>query len=187
VPIGQQRDIGGLTLLVRRTEEAEVVGQTIKSALFDLDPTLRYVSIRSLQERIDPQVRPWRLGASLFTAFGALAFLIAALGLYSVVTYVTEQRTQELGIRLALGAQRRDVLRLVLRSGLTMAAAGIGVGVLLALAAGPEIEPLLFGTSARSPVVFAVVTAVLLIAALAASFIPARRATRVDPVLALRS
>jgi ABC-type antimicrobial peptide transport system permease subunit len=123
----------------------------------------------------------------MFATFGALAFLIAAIGLYSVVAYTTAQRTHEIGVRIALGARALDVLRLIVGGAVAMAVLGIGAGVLVALAAGPQVEPLLFDTSPRSPIVFAIVIAVLLASALAASAIPALRASRIDPVIALRT
>jgi predicted permease len=186
VPLEQAVAISGTTLLVRPAEPHPIGVDSLRRELFALDPTLAYVNVTALQDRIDPQVRPWRLGAALFVTFGALAFLIAALGLYSVIAYTTAQRTHEIGVRIALGARSADVLRLVLTSTVATAAAGIGAGVLAALAAGPHIEPLLFDTSARSPVVFAVVIAVLLASVLLAGTIPARRAARVDPMVALR-
>jgi ABC-type antimicrobial peptide transport system permease subunit len=140
-----------------------------------------------LQDRLDPQMRPWQLGTAVFAGFGGLALAIAVIGLYSVMAYATSQRTREVGIRMALGAQRRDVLRLVMSGGLAMAALGIGLGALLALAGAPWLEPLLFDTSPHSPEVFALVVVTLLFTAFVASVIPARRATRVDPAVTLRT
>jgi hypothetical protein len=187
VPMGQERQIGGTMLLVRPSAPAATMAATIRRELLALDPTLAYVDVSLLQDRLDPQVRPWQLGTAVFAGFGGLALAIAVIGLYSVIAYTTSQRTREVGIRMALGAQRRDVLRLVMSGGLAMAALGIGLGALLALAGAPWLEPLLFDTSPRSPGVFALVIVVLFVTALAASLIPARRAARVDPVVTLRT
>jgi ABC-type antimicrobial peptide transport system permease subunit len=123
----------------------------------------------------------------MFVAFGALALGLAAIGLYSVVAYTVAQRSHELGVRLALGASVRDVMRMVVRQGVAFAVAGIAIGGIIALWAGKWVEPLLFEQQARDPFVFAVVSAVLLTAAIAATLQPAWRATRVDPTEALRS
>lgn len=187
VPIGQAAAISGITLLVRPSPSTPAGAAVLRHELFALDPTLAYVDVTSLRDRIDPQVRPWRLGAALFVCFGALAFLIAAVGLYSIIAYTTEQRTHEMGVRIALGARRRDMFRLIVGGAVTMTGVGIGAGVLVALAAGPRLEPMLFDTSPRSPAVFVLVTVMLVASALVASAIPARRATRVDPVVTLRA
>jgi predicted permease len=187
VPIGQEVSISGTTLLVRPAAEHPIDAGTLRRELFALDPTIAFAAIDSLQHRIDPQVRPWRLGAALFAGFGSLAFLIAALGLYSVIASTTAQRTHEIGVRMALGANRPQLVRLVLGDALKIAAAGLGAGTLLALAAAPRLEPLLFETSPWSPAVFAIVAVVLLAAAVAAGAVPARRAARIDPVVTLRA
>ena len=124
-----------------------------------------------LQSLIDPSIRPWRLGATMFTVFGTLSLVIAAVGLYGVVTYDVSQRGHEIGVRMALGAQRRDVLRLVLLDGVRLAAIGIAVGALIGLALSRFVAPLLFETSPRDPIVFGTVVLVLLTA-------PARAAPR---------
>jgi ABC-type antimicrobial peptide transport system permease subunit len=140
-----------------------------------------------MQTKIEPQVRPWRLGAAMFSVFGALALLLAAVGLYSVIAYGVTQRTHELGVRVALGARTADVLRLVVGEGLRIAVVGVSAGALLALLAGRWLAPLLFNVSPRDPGVFAIVATVLLAVALAASLLPALRAARVDPATALRA
>jgi ABC-type antimicrobial peptide transport system permease subunit len=148
---------------------------------------LPFVRVQMLGDALDPQIRPWRLGASVFTAFGAVAVLLAALGLYSAVSYSVIQRTREIGIRVAVGARRPDVVRLVVRDAVGVALAGIVIGATIALSAVRWIETLLFDVSPRDPVVFAVVGMTLLAVALLAAVIPSLRATRVDPVVALRA
>jgi ABC-type antimicrobial peptide transport system permease subunit len=123
----------------------------------------------------------------VFTAFGALALVLAAVGLYSVIAYNVAQRRQELAVRVALGAAAADVLRLVVGEGLRFAVAGAAVGGAIALLAAPWIAPLLFKQSPRDPAVFGAVTAALLVVAVLASMIPAIRGARVDPNVALRA
>ena len=123
----------------------------------------------------------------MFLLFGVLALVLAAIGLYSVIAYNVAQRTHELGLRIALGAHARDVLRMVLGEGLRFGLAGIGIGVAIALGAGHWVQPLLYEESAHDPIVFLAVAAVLAIVAVAASAIPASRAIRVDPSVALRT
>jgi hypothetical protein len=140
-----------------------------------------------LSEHIEPQYRPWKLGAALFTAFGVLALVVAVIGIYSTVSYGVNQRIHEFGVRIALGAQLSDVLRLVVVRGLRAVAAGVGLGVALALLAGRFIASLLYGVTPSDPVALATVAAALLIVSAMAALIPAWRAARVDPVSALRS
>jgi len=123
----------------------------------------------------------------MFTVFGGLGLLLAAVGLYAVMAYNTTQRTHELGVRIALGAQTGDVLRLVVGGGLRVAVVGVAIGAGVALVAGRFIAPLLFEISPKDPTVFAAVAFTLLITATVASLVPAWRATRVDPNVALRT
>ena len=123
----------------------------------------------------------------MFTVFGALAVLLAAIGLYSVIAYNVAQRTQEMGVRIALGAETRHVVGLVLREGMTPAIAGVALGGAVALLVSRWVKPLLFNESPRDPLVFAGVAVALLAVAALASFIPARRAARADPIRALRT
>ena len=123
----------------------------------------------------------------MFVVFGFLALTLAAVGLYSVIAYNVVQRTHEMGVRIALGAQLKDVVRIVVGQGLRHGVAGILIGGAIAVGAARWVKPLLFDESPRDPVVYAIVTVVLLGVALTASWIPARRAARVDPNIALRS
>ena len=183
----RQQPMGVGVVLVRPAGDPAAMIPAVRRLLQELDPTLTFADVRVLQERLDPQLRPWRLGATVFALFGALALVVAGVGLYSVMAYATASRTRELGVRLALGARPGDVRRLVLRQGLLLGAGGVAAGVLLALAAGRWVTPLLFDTSPREPVVYAAVLGALLAVTLAASVGPAWRASRTPPSAALRS
>jgi ABC-type antimicrobial peptide transport system permease subunit len=146
-----------------------------------------YAHARHYQDLIDPQLRSWRLGATLFSAFSMLALGIAAVGLFGVVSFVVTQRTQEIGVRLALGGTRQRVARLIVGDALRMVAVGVAIGVLCALAAGPVVASMLFQTSPREPASIALAGLVLIAATIVAAAWPAWRAGRVNPVVALRA
>lgn len=161
--------------------------ESVRRQLQSLMPGNAYLSVNSMRDIVEPEVRSWRLGATMFVAFGGLAIVLAAIGLYSVIAYDVVQRTHELGIRIALGARVRDLVLLVIGDGLRVALLGGAVGALAALVAGRWIGPLLFDESPRDPVVYGAVAAVLVAVAILASGIPALRALRVDPNEALRA
>lgn len=155
-----------------------------------LQPLMRgssYVTVTPFADVIGGQTRSWKLGATIFLAFGALALLLAAIGLYSVIAYNVAQRTHELGVRVALGAQAADVLGLVVGQGVRLGIAGVVTGAIIAFSAARWVRPLLFQESPRDPAVYALVTALLLAVAVVASYVPARRAARLDPNVALRA
>jgi predicted permease len=174
-------------LLVRAARGFPRLGGTVRGEIQSLAPDMPYVSVQSYEELVAPELQPWRLGATMFTVFGGLALVIAAVGLYSAVAYLVTQRTHEIGVRMALGAETADVVRIVVGDAAGVVAAGLSLGFAVALAAGHWIQPLLYQTSAHDPAVFAAVAAALAGAALAASLIPAWRASRVDPAVALRA
>lgn len=159
----------------------------IRRSLQPLMPGASYLTITPFAEIIGSQTKSWELGASMFLTFGLLALVLAAIGLFSVISYNVAQRTHELGVRVALGAQVGDLIRLVVTEGMKLGVIGVAIGGAIALASGRWIAPLLFGESPRDPAVFALVTGVLLVVTMIASFIPARRAANVDPNRALRS
>lgn len=174
-------------LFVRTHGDAAEAQETIRKALQPLMPGVSYVTVTPMSDVLGGQTKSWELGATMFLAFGILALVLAAVGLYSVIAYNVAQRAQELGVRVALGAQVRDVMALVFRQGMTVSVVGVALGTAIALGVGRWVQPLLFNESARDPIVYGFVAAALLLVAAAASFIPARRAARVDPMQALRS
>ena len=178
-------DRGGL--FVRTRGPAVDAKEGVRRRLQALMPGPSYVTVTPLSDILGSQRLSWRLGATLFTVFGALALVLAAIGLYSVIAYNVAQRTQEMGVRIALGARMPDVARLVLSEGMKLAVVGIVLGGALALVVSRWVKPLLFDVSPRDPLVFAGVAVVLLAVAALASFVPARRAARVDPMKALRT
>jgi predicted permease len=175
------------TIFARMKGDAEEQAESIRRQLQTLMPGDSYLTVTPMSEIIAPNVRSWELGATMFLAFGGLALVLAAIGLYSVIAYDVAQRTHELGVRIALGAGVSDVVRAVVGDGLRFILIGILLGSGLALWAGRLIEPLLYAVSPRDPVVFGVVAGVLLLAAGLASLLPALRASRVDPTVALRT
>jgi putative ABC transport system permease protein len=180
---------GGATRLYVRMRDRNIefdierVRRVVQAAM----PGDGFVVIRPLQEVVDDQRRAWRLGATLFVAFGGLALLVAAVGLYGVIGYNVAQRMHELGVRIALGARSMDILRLVVAQGLAFAAAGVAIGLTLAALAARWIQPLLYKESARDPVAYLCVGAVMVMVGIVASAVPAARAARADPNRALRT
>lgn len=185
-PITQANPEGG-GVFVRVRGSAEREAESIRRALQKHMPGASYVTATPMAEIFAPNIRPWRLGATMFVAFGGLALVLAAIGLYSVIAYNVTQRTHELGVRVAFGAQVRDVIRLVLGEGLRITALGIVAGAAIALYAGRFVAPLLFEVEPADPLVFGGVIGVLLLTATLAALIPALRAARVDPNVALRT
>ena len=177
----------GTTLIVRaRAAASGAAAAEMRAALHEAFPSAEPV-VTPMTANLEPEYRPWRLGATLFTSFGALALLVALIGIYSTVSYGVSQRTHEFGVRIALGARIGDVLRQVVGEGLRTVAIGVAVGVALALAAGRLVAALLYGVSPSDPAVLALVPAVLLGVSALAALVPAWRASRVDPVTALRT
>jgi ABC-type antimicrobial peptide transport system permease subunit len=175
------------TLLVRPRGDPRQAARSVQQALLDEAPRVGFARARPLQESVDPELRPWQVGAGMFTLFGLLALVIAAVGLYSVLAYVVAQRAHEVGVRMALGATRGHVLRLVLGEGLRVTAVGVALGLAAALVAGRYMRELLVGVSPRDPLVLGGVAAALLAVATLASLLPAWSAARVDPSRALRA
>ena len=173
-------------IFVRVRGDAAQYADAVRRSLQHEMPGASYITTTPLSKILGEQTRSWRLGASMFSAFGLLALLLAAIGLYSVIAYNVAQRTHELGVRMALGAQGGDVIRMVVREGIGFGIAGVVIGGVIAVGAGHWLAPLLFDESPRDPVVFAAVALTLLVVAFAASWLPALRASRVEPTRALR-
>jgi predicted permease len=174
-------------LFVRTHGDGPAFSEAIRKRLQQEMPGASYVTITPFSEIIGGQTRSWELGATMFVAFGMLALVLAAIGLYSVIAYNVAQRTHELGVRRALGAQAGHVMRLVVVDGLRVAGIGVALGAIAALWAGKWVKPLLFNVSPHDPAVFVFVATTLILVAVAASWIPALRASRVDANVALRT
>ena len=187
MPMEQFRPASGIGLMLRMRGSASAQAEGVRKALQRVMPGQSYVVAQPLGTLIDRHRRSWQMGATMFLAFGALALTVAAIGLYAVIGYNVAQRMHELGVRIALGAQRTDVVRLVVGEGMGFALAGAAVGGTLALLAAGWVQPLLFRQSARDPLVYTAVAVILVLVAALASAVPAMRATRADPNRALRA
>ncbi|CAN5844127.1 ABC transporter permease [soil metagenome] len=175
-------------LHVRGSGDASGLAGIVRRRVQEIDPTLSVFNVRTLEDQAADALAPLRINVIVLATFGGLALLLASIGLYGVANFSVAQRTREIGVRMALGAQPSAVLVLVLGHGLMLVGAGLGVGLVLSLAMASAIPPaLLPNVSARDPLTFVGTSAVLAIVALFASYIPARRATRIDPLIALRT
>jgi len=172
--------------LVRGAADASRLRRSIEEAVRRLDPELPVIGYVSLDEQIDRLLQPERLLASLSLWFGVLATGLGAIGLYGVMAFAVSRRTREIGLRIALGADRRAVVQMILRGAAGMAATGIGVGAMLALALGRYVESQLYGIRGADLATLAGAAGVLVAVVLASGWLPARRASRVDPMVALR-
>jgi hypothetical protein len=173
-------------ILIRTAGNPEHLLLDVQRLIQGTSPVPVLASVRPYQDLLDPQMRSWRLGANLLSLFGVLALAIAGMGVFSVVSYVVAQRRREIGVRLALGGASRDIVRVVLGDALRLGALGAVAGVVPALALAPLVQPLLFETSARSPWLMLVAVGAQLVVVVLASAIPARRASRTNPLDILR-
>ena len=187
LPLEQFPSEGGSLVVLRTRGRPDAMAEAVRRSLQAAMPGQQYITVEPMTNLFDAQRRSWQVGATMFVAFGALALIVAAVGLYGVIAYMVAQRMHELGVRIALGAQGVDVVRLVVGEGLRFATIGVGVGAAIALGAARWIQPLLFQQSAKDPVVFAVVSILLIGVALASSAMPALRAMRADPNTVLRT
>jgi macrolide transport system ATP-binding/permease protein len=175
-----------MTLVVRTKGEPQSVAGAVREQIRALDSNLAVANVKTLRDQLDLSLFPSRVAAWTLGGFGVLALLLAAIGLYGVVSYSVAQRSREIGVRMALGAREKDVLRLVLGEGLFVIGIGLVLGLMLAFAATRLIAGFLYGVGATDALTFAGVPLLLGFVALVASYIPARRATKVDPLVALR-
>jgi predicted permease len=185
IPLGQEYQ-AGMTLMVRTAGEPTALVGSVRNEMRALNKDVPVFSVQTMTERIGGQLAADRMIAVLLSIFGGGALLLAAIGIYGVMGYSVAQRTREIGIRIALGAERRDILRLIVGQGMVLILIGAGVGLALALAATRVVKSLLFGVSATDPLTFTVVVLLLIAVGLLACYLPARRATKVDPLVALR-
>ena len=176
-----------LGLIVRAERNPTALASAVEQAIHAIDKDLPVYSILTMDQWLGNSLAQRRLTLILLASFAALALLLAAVGIYGVIAYTVRQRTNELGIRMALGAQSGDVLRLILRDGLKLALIGVALGLVAAFALTRWMESLLFEVRPTDPLTFCLIAVVLLCVSLAACYLPARRATKVDPLIALRS
>jgi predicted permease len=181
-----QRQSRVMSIVLRTSLPASLLEPQIRREVQSVDPGLPLFNVRSMREVMDDSLAPRRFSSTLVGAFAAVALLLASLGIYGLLAYMVGQKSREIGIRIALGAQSSDILKLILHRGMLLSGAGILAGLLLAAIAAPAIASLLYGVHPLDPLVFLSVPAVFLVVAFLASSIPARRALRVDPIVALR-
>jgi predicted lysophospholipase L1 biosynthesis ABC-type transport system permease subunit len=173
-------------LAVRTAGGPLLLTRAVKAQVQALDPDQTVAGVHTMDELVEAEVGERRLLTVLLGSFAGVALLLAVIGIYGVIAYSVAQRTQEVGIRRALGAQQSDILRLVIRQGLVLSLTGIAIGLMGASALTRVMKTLLFHVSATDPATFAGIALLFLVVALVASYIPARRATRIDPMAALR-
>jgi putative ABC transport system permease protein len=175
-----------VALAVRTRKSPSAIYTSLRAAVAELDPELPVHDMRPMEQVVAETISTRRLTLWLIGGFGAIALVLAVVGIYGVMSYAVTERVHEIGVRMALGAQRRDVLRLVVGSGMRLAAAGLALGAVAAFLATRAMTSLLFGVRASDPITYLTISALLAAAAFAACYIPARRATKLDPLVALR-
>jgi predicted permease len=175
-----------MTLTVRTAGDPQTFAPAIERTIRELDKDQPVSDVRTMTQWVAKSLAQARFSSTVLAIFAALALLLAAIGIYGVTSYAVSQRTSEIGIRLAIGADRGDIMRMILASAARLAAIGLGVGVALALGLSRTLSSLLYDTTGTDPTTFAAVLGVLGIVALVASYLPARRASRIPPVDALR-
>jgi putative ABC transport system permease protein len=185
IPLLQNPKSGG-SVVIKTTLGPEALIAAARRQVLALDPELPIYDVRTLTERLENSLAPERLNLSLLGSFAAVALLLALIGLYGVVSYAVTQRTHEIGVRMALGAKSRDVLKLVIEQGMKLVLCGVLIGLGGAMALTRLMRTLLFGVSATDPLTFGLIAALLAGVALLSCYLPARRATKVDPMVALR-
>jgi putative ABC transport system permease protein len=183
----QQSFSSSFALHVRSDGDPRALQQVLRRTFEELDPNLALANVRTMAQHMSAASLVQRIGAWSLSAFGALALVLSAVGLFGVLSYSVAQRTREMGVRIAIGASRRDVLALVIGKALRLTAIGLGVGVVLAAGAGRLLRSQIFGVSPLDPVTFVGVVLLLAAVALLAAWLPARRAARVDPIIALQA
>jgi putative ABC transport system permease protein len=186
LPYTQRRFIGFLSLVVRAKTDPRGLATAVRDQVWSIDPGQPVSHIRTMDEMLNGMMAQRRLNMVLFALFGGVALVLAAVGVYGVISYSVTQRTHEIGIRMALGAGRADVLKLIVRNGMTLVLIGVGIGLIGAFALTRLMTTLLFEVSATDLATFAAISGILSSVGLAACFVPALRAMKVDPMFALR-
>jgi ABC-type lipoprotein release transport system permease subunit len=181
-----QRAMRSFTLHVRASGDPTALAAPLRRAFAGVGADVPFLDVRTLAEHIQASFFAQRMGAWMLTGFGLLALLLSSVGIHGVTSYAVTRRTREIGVRVALGAGRRDVMRLVVARAMGVAAIGLAVGAILGGVAGQLLQHQLTGVSPRDPVTYLTIGFVLALVAFAASWMPARRAARVDPMVALR-
>jgi len=181
-----QLPFSGMTVIVKSTLDPNQLIATARRQTLQLDPSVPIYGVRTMEKIRSDSVAPERLNLTLLGMFAALAVILALVGIYGVMSYAVTQRAHEIGVRMALGAQTGDVLKMVIRQGLTLALIGVGAGLFLAYWLTKLMKDLLFEVKPADPATFAVIAALLILVSFVACWIPARRATKVDPMVALR-
>ena len=174
------------TILVRTKSDAAAMTSTVRSAMQEIDRDLPLYGIKTVNDVINESVAPQRLNMLLLGIFGGLALVLAAVGLYGVISYSVSQRTREIGIRVALGASHKSVLRLVVGQGVILSVIGVVIGIVVSFFLTKLMTSLLFGVSPTDPITFGAISALLIGVSVVSSLIPALRAIKVDPMIALR-
>jgi predicted permease len=181
-----QRRPANMSLVMRTSVDPRGLAASIRKEVQNIDRSVPVVSVKTMTEHLTYALWAPNMAASFSLAFGVLAILLSAIGLYSVMAYVVSQRTREVGIRMALGANRADVMRMITAQGMRLAVIGVVIGLLLSLGLARALSSLLIGVSGYDVTTFVIVSAVLVLVALLACYLPARRATKIDPLVALR-
>jgi putative ABC transport system permease protein len=176
-----------MSVVVRTSGDPNAFIPTLRSEVAALDANMPLSNVRSLEKHLGVSLLPARIAGAALGVFGVLGLLLASVGMYGVMAYAVSQRTREIGIRMAIGANASDVIRLIMRQGLTLVLIGTGIGLAAAVAASRALNGILYGGSTLDPLTFAAVPTVLIAVAALATFAPARRAAMVDPAITLRA
>jgi ABC-type antimicrobial peptide transport system permease subunit len=175
-----------MNVVVRSAAEPGLIVGAVKKEIRELDPALPFYNVKTMEQRMEDSLARRRFSTLMLSIFSALALTLAIIGIYGVMAYLVNQGAREIGIRIALGATQQNILMLVVRSGILLTLAGIGIGICGALALTRLMRNLLFGIAASDPLTYSAICGLLLAAAILACYVPARRAARIDPMISLR-
>ncbi|MDQ3585380.1 MAG: FtsX-like permease family protein, partial [Acidobacteriota bacterium] len=181
-----QSPSGSIIFVVRAANDPASLIPAIRTRLWEINRTQPFYYVSTMEQLLSDSLKARRFSLTLLGSFAVLALLLAVIGIYGVMSFTTERRTHEIGVRMALGARESDVLRLIIGQGIRLAFVGVALGLVASFVAARLLTSLLYGVSASDPLTFAGVAVLLAAVAFVASYIPARRATKVDPLVALR-